>query len=174
MRYAFGSKTTLLVTIAVAALALGACGGCSGTSPSAASPHPTSSTTASSASASTSPTPASHESSSSGAAHATTSGPGAGTFSGGTCTTAGGDFYVTIGTAHQGNYFSIVVAAPTAPGPVTGGLIQWGDTNHPVAIGATTSSITFDTGLRSGSFTGSAVNASQLQTAPGSGTFSCN
>jgi hypothetical protein len=82
--------------------------------------------------------------------------------------------YVTIGRATQGSYFSIVVAAPTAPGPLSGGLIQWGDSSDPIAIGATTSSITFDAGLRSGSFTGTAVNASQLQTAPGSGTFACD
>jgi hypothetical protein len=173
MRSVFGSKAALLfVAIAGAALVLGACGG-SGGSPAAGSPH-TSSGNASAPSTTRSTTPTSGESSTSGTAHATTSGPGAGTFSGGTCTTAGGNFYLSIGRAHQGSYFSIVVATPTAAGPVAGGLIQWGDSTNPVAIGATTSSITFDTGLRSGSFTGSAINASQLQTAPGSGTFGCN
>lgn len=110
----------------------------------------------------------------SGLAVPATARAGAGTFSGGTCTTAGGNLYVTIGRAHQGSYFSIVVAAPAEPGPVSGGLIQRGDSNNPVAIGATTSSITFDAGLRSGSFTGTAVDASRLQTAPGTGTFACD
>jgi hypothetical protein len=72
----------------------------------------------------------------SGLAVAATVRAGAGTFSVGTCTTAGGNLYVTIGRAHQGSYFSIVVAAPAEPGPVSGGLIQWGDSNNPVAIGA--------------------------------------
>jgi hypothetical protein len=172
MRSVFGSKAALLfVAIAGAVLVLAGCGG-SGGSPAAGSPQ-TSSGNTSALSTTRSTTATSNGSSTSGTAHATSRGPGAGTFSGGTCTTAGGDFYVTIGRAHQGSYFSIVVATPTAAGPVAGGLIQWGDRAKSVAIGATTSSITFDTGLRSGSFTGSAINASQLQTAPGSGTFAC-
>ncbi len=106
-----------------------------------------------------------------GSAHATASGSGGGTFSGGSCTTAGGTFYLTIGRAHQGRYFSIVVSTPTAPGAVSGGLIQWGNAN-PYAIGATTSSITFNAGLRSGSLSGRVLDATRLAPTPGAGTFS--
>jgi hypothetical protein len=177
MRSRCNSTGVLIAFVAAGALAFGACGG-GGASQAAGTAHTTAARGGTSAPATTASPPtttsATNASLSSGTAHATTSGPGGGTFSGGTCTTQSGNFYVTIGRAHQGSYFSIVVATPTAPGPVAGGLIQWGDSTSPVAIGATTSSITFDAGLRSGSFTGTAVNASQLQTAPGSGTFACS
>jgi hypothetical protein len=171
-------KVLRLATLAAAGvLALGACGGTSSHPAATAHTTPAASGASAGSTSTSSPTRTSTPAvggSSSGSAHATTSGPGGGTFSGGTCTTAGGNLYVTIGRAHQGSYFSIVVAAPAAPGPVSGGLIQWGDSTNPIAIGATTSTITFDAGLRSGSFAGTAVIASRLQTAPGGGTFACD
>ena len=66
----------------------------------------------------------------------------------------------------------VLISAPAAPGLYRVELIQWGDSNNPVAIGAT--SITFDAGLRSGSFICTAVDASRLQTAPGTGMFACD
>jgi len=112
-----------------------------------------------------------------GGVRATVSGLGAGSF-GGTdgptdyCTAdmSGGLWLLNIGTPGNGDFTMTVDAPPTGPGPAVGSVI-W----NLSTLSIVRAQIVFDPGLRSGSFSGRAIDAggSGITTGDASGTFDC-